>query len=261
MDRNLDGKVVIITGGAAGIGRGAAMVAAREGARLVLVDIDLAGLNETADLVRGAGAEATVVTADVSQSDSVKGYVDATMAAYGRIDGLFNNAGIQGRVASIADLAPEDFDRVIAINVRGVFLGLHHVLPVMIAQGSGSIVNTGSLGSARALPYVSAYVAAKHAVIGLTKTAAIEVATQGVRVNAVLPGNIVSPMSTASTKVFIPGADPVEAMGRMVPQKRAGQPEEIGEAVCFLLSDRAGHITGVELPVDGGILANCFNMG
>ena len=184
------GKVALITGGGNGIGRAAAAGFARHGAKVVVVDRDGAAAEATAGIVRQGGSEALAVTADVTKSDDVKGYVKAAIDKFGRIDCFFNNAGIEGAVAHTADYDEAMFDQVLGVNVKGVFLGLRHVLPEMIRQGSGAVVNTASVAGLVATPGMSAYVASKHAVIGLTKTVAGEVARQGIRVNAVCPGPV-----------------------------------------------------------------------
>ena len=191
----LAGKVAIVTGAADGLGRATSRGMAAKGMRVLLVDIDEQRLAETEALIRDAGGEAAIFRADVSDAAQVRGYVSKAISRFGRIDAFFNNAGILGAVAPIIDYPIDTFDKVIAVNLRGVFLGLRFVLPVMIEQRAGSIINTGSMGSAGGVPGSSAYNAAKHAVIGLTKTAAIEVGPTGVRVNAVLPGNIRTKMT------------------------------------------------------------------
>ena len=184
------GRVALITGAAGGIGGAAAERFAALGADVHLVDVDEDGLARRAESVAATGRRATTSTADVTKSADVRGYVDAALREHGRIDAFFNNAGIEGPVATLAEYPEEEFERVVGVNLFGVFLGLRHVLPVMLEQGSGAIVNTGSLASERGLPSSGAYIATKHAVLGLTRTAASEVAGRGVRVNAVLPGMI-----------------------------------------------------------------------
>ncbi len=250
-------KAVIITGAAGGIGRATSIAAARAGYAVMLVDRNEAGIVETAQMVTEAGGKAVIATADVSKSDDVQAYVAKALESFGRIDGLFNNAGILGAGKLMIDLDEADFDRVIAINLKGVFLGLKYVLPVMLQQGSGSIVNTGSMTSTGGIPYLTAYGATKYGVISLTKTAALEVAKSGVRVNAVLPGNIKTKMALRS----VPATSLEEAekiVGASVPQGHMGEPEDIAAAVIFLFSDGAKHITGIELPVDGGITAQVY---
>jgi NAD(P)-dependent dehydrogenase (short-subunit alcohol dehydrogenase family) len=256
----LAGKVAIVTGAADGLGRATSREMAAEGMRVLLVDIDGQRLAETEALIGDAGGEAVVFRADVSDAPQVRGYLAKAISRFGRIDAFFKNAGILGAVAPITDYPIDTFDRVIAVNLRGAFLGLRFVLPVMIEQRAGSIVNTGSMGSAGGVPGSSAYNTAKHAVIGLTKTAAIEVGPTGVRVNAVLPGNIRTKMTAGLNS----GAHPDHAENErfaagLAPQGRMGTPKEIADAVCCLASDAATHITGIELPVDGGVLASTYD--
>ena len=249
-------RAVIITGAADGIGRAASIAAAKAGYAVLLVDINAGGLAETGRLINEAGGKAVIAEANVTDAASVKGYVARALDAFGRIDGLFNNAGVQSPGAPIFETDDDQFDRVIAVNLKGVYLGLKHVLPVMMKQGSGSIVNTGSMGSVGGIPGISPYVASKCGVIGLTRTAALEVAKTGVRVNAVLPGNIRTRMMLDST----PGSDDeANALaGSLVPQGHTGLPEDIADAVVFLFSDQSRHITGISLPVDGGITAQVY---
>jgi NAD(P)-dependent dehydrogenase (short-subunit alcohol dehydrogenase family) len=199
------GKVALVTGGGNGIGRAASLSFAKHGAKVVVVDRDGSAADATTGIIRQNGGEAIAVTADVTKSSDVKAYVKAAIETFGRIDCFFNNAGIEGKVTPTAEYDEAIFDAVIGVNVKGVFLGLRHVLPEMIRQGGGSIVNTASVAGLVGTPGMPAYVASKHAVIGLTKTAAGEVARQGVRVNAVCPGPVDTRMIHALEEQIAPG--------------------------------------------------------
>ena len=248
------GKVALITGAGNGIGRATALAFAKAGAKVVVVDRDVDGGEATAGIIRQQGGEANFVAADVTRSADVAGYVKATLDAFGRIDCFFNNAGIEGKVAPTADYDEAVFDQVIGVNVKGVFLGLRHVLPVMIAQKSGAVVNTASVAGLVATPGMPAYVASKHAVIGLTKTAAGEVARQGVRVNAVCPGPVDTRMIHSLEQQVRP--DDPASVGRRyqasMPSGRYTTAEEIANTVLFLCSDFASNTTGAQYVVDGG---------
>ena len=200
-----------------------------------LVDVDEDGLARRAASVAATGRRATTSTADVTKSADVRGYVDAALREHGHIDAFFNNAGIEGPVATLAEYPEEEFQRVVGVNLFGVFLGLRHVLPVMLEQGSGAIVNTGSLASERGLPSSGAYIATKHAVLGLTRTAASEVAGRGVRVNAVLPGMIDTRMLRDLARQLAGDEEAGMAfLGTAAPAGRTGQPEEVAAVVAFL---------------------------
>jgi NAD(P)-dependent dehydrogenase (short-subunit alcohol dehydrogenase family) len=256
MEEHVDftGKVALITGAGNGIGRATAAGFARRGAKVVVVDHDKAAGEATAGILRQQGGEATFVPADVTKSAEVQNYVKATLDAYGSIDCFYNNAGIEGSIAPTAEYDEDMFDRVIAVNVKGVFLGLRHVLPVMIRQGRGAIVNTASVAGLVGSPNMPAYVASKHAVIGLTKTASGEVGRSGVRVNAVCPGPIDTRMIHSVEAMLNPN-DP-NAVGaryqQSIPIGRYGTAEEVANLVQFLCSDLAGNITGAQYVVDGG---------
>lgn len=252
----LEGKAAVVTGGARGIGFATAAALLREGARVLLVGRDAEALEEAARSL-GSSTEIVAQVADVSRSEDVEAYVAEALRRFGSIDILFNNAGIEGAIAPLAEYPIDEFDRVIAINLRGVFLGLRHVLPVMLAKGSGSIVNTGSITSEIGLPASSAYIAAKHAVLGLTRAAAADLAGSGVRVNAVLPG-MVDTRLLRSVLSQVAGGDVEGGMqfaAGVAPQRRVAAPEEIAEVVVFLASDAASFVNGVGWPVDGGALA------
>jgi NAD(P)-dependent dehydrogenase (short-subunit alcohol dehydrogenase family) len=252
----LDGKSIIVTGAAGAIGGATAKVLAREGANLLLVDINGKGLAERALELKAAGARVESVRADVSRSDQVRSLVEAAQRSYGRVDGLFNNAGIEGHIAPTHEYDEAEFDRVQQVNVKGVFLGMRHVLPLMIAQGGGAIVNTASIGSERGLAGACTYNASKHAVVGLTRTAAAEVGSKGVRVNCVMPGVIDTPLLESVLGPLFGGDIELgkRTLGKIAPLERIGQPAEIGEVVAFLLSDAASFVTGAAWSIDGGAL-------
>ncbi|MBV9758163.1 MAG: glucose 1-dehydrogenase [Alphaproteobacteria bacterium] len=248
------GKVALVTGGGNGIGRATVRGFAQRGARVVVVDRDVEGGEATAGDIREEGGEARFVAADVTRAADVQAYVNAAVSAYGRIDCFFNNAGIEGVVAPITDYDEAMFDKVIAVNLKGVFLGLRSVLPVMLRQGGGAVVNTASVAGLVGSAGLSAYVASKHGVIGLTRTAAAEVARQGVRVNAVCPGPIDTRMIRAIEAQVSPD-DPSRVTRRYesaIPSGRYGTPEEIANVVLFLCSDLASNVTGAHYVADGG---------
>jgi NAD(P)-dependent dehydrogenase (short-subunit alcohol dehydrogenase family) len=248
------GKVALITGGGNGIGRAAAVGFADRGAKVVVVDRDQAAGEATAGILRQKGSESLFVAADVTRSAEVQNYVKMALEKYGSIDCFYNNAGIEGSLAPTHQYDEDMFDRVMAVNVKGVFLGLRHVLPVMLKQGSGAVVNTASVAGLVASPGMPAYVASKHAVIGLTKTAAGEVARSGVRVNCVCPGPIDTRMIHSLESMLNPD-DPKSVENRYqanIPIGRYGTAEEVANLVLFLSSDLASNITGAQYVVDGG---------
>jgi NAD(P)-dependent dehydrogenase (short-subunit alcohol dehydrogenase family) len=251
---DFNGKVAVITGAANGIGRATALAFAKAGAKLVLVDRDSEAGEAAAGVIRQQGSEARFVAADVTRSAEVQNYVKAALDAHGRIDCFFNNAGIEGKLMPAAEYDEALFDAVIGVNLKGVFLGLRHVLPVMLRQKSGAVVNTASVAGLVATPGMSAYVASKHAVIGLTKTAAGEVARAGVRVNAVCPGPVDTRMMHALEREIDPGNP--DAVGQRyrsgIPSGRYTTPEEIANVVLFLCSDLAANVNGAQWVVDGG---------
>jgi NAD(P)-dependent dehydrogenase (short-subunit alcohol dehydrogenase family) len=254
MDLDFTGKVALITGAGNGIGRATALAFGKSGAKVVVVDRDAAGGEATAGILRQQGGDARFVAADVTKSSDVAAYVKAALDAYGRIDCFHNNAGIEGTWKHTAEYDEAMFDQVIAVNVKGVFLGLRHVLPVMLQQKAGAIVNTASVAGLVATPGMPAYVASKHAVIGLTKTAAGEVARSGVRVNAVCPGPVDTRMIHSLEQQLNP-ADPASVSRRYqaaIPLGRYVVPDEIANTVLFLCSDLASAITGAQYVVDGG---------
>lgn len=255
--KGIDGKVAVITGGASGLGEATARRLASEGAKLVLVDID----NEAvAAAAKRIGHDAISVAADVSTEEGVASYVKAALDAFGRIDLFFNNAGIEGRTAPIVDADIEWFDRVIAVNLRGVYLGLQHVLRVMRDQGDGgAIVSTSSVAGLRGFAGLAPYTASKHGVMGLTKSAAIEAAEFGVRVNAVNPGPISTSMMARIETSLSEGGDTEavhEQFANLNPMGRYGTPDEVANLVAWLLSDESSYSSGCAYLVDGGLTAS-----
>ena len=248
------GKVALITGGGGGIGRATALGFARRGARVMVVDHDAAQGQATAGVVVQQGGEAKFHQADVTKSASVQDYVKATLDAYGRIDCFFNNAGIEGKVVPIQDYEEDVFDQVIAVNLKGVFLGMRHVLPVMLQQGSGTVVNTASVAGLFGGPGMPAYVASKHGVLGLTKVASSDVAPYGIRVNAVCPGPVETRMMRSLESQRNPN-DPElvhKAYSATMPTGRYTLPEEVADVVLYLSSDLSGNVTGTHIVIDGG---------
>ena len=254
--QRLQDKVAVITGGAGGIGLAAARLFAAEGARVALVDLDQGALDRA---VAEIGPERAIgIAADVSDAVQVAGYVTTTVARFGRLDVFFNNAGIEGVVAPIVDYPIDMFDKVMAVNVRGVWLGLKYVIPAMAGSGGGSIVITSSLGGLRGVPKLSAYIGAKHAVVGLMKSAALECASLKIRVNTINPSPIATRMIEALEQGYAPGATAMvkKKMEAAVPLRRYGTPEEVAHLALFLASDDSAYITGNSYPIDGGMSAS-----
>lgn len=244
--------VVLITGALTGIGRATALAFAREGARIVVSGRrDDAGQSLAREL-RALGAEAEFVNADVRHEADVKALVDKTVTLFGRLDVAVNNAGTEGRGGPLLEQSPDAYTEVFDTNVLGVLLSLKHELRVLTAQGSGSIINISSVAGHVGFKGASVYVASKHAVEGLTKSAALEAAPHGVRVNAVAPG----PIDTAMLDRFVGGAENKAAFANYIPAGRIGTVDEIAETVVFLASDKAKFLTGASIPVDGGKLAS-----
>jgi NAD(P)-dependent dehydrogenase (short-subunit alcohol dehydrogenase family) len=249
-------RVVLITGGGSGLGRATAVRLATEGAKLALVDVSEQGLEATKAAVLEVAPTADVLTtiADVSDEAQVEAYVAATVERFGRIDGFFNNAGIEGKQNLTESFTAAEFDKVVSINLRGVFLGLEKVLAVMREQGSGMVVNTASVGGIRGVGNQSGYAAAKHGVVGLTRNSAVEYGEFGIRINAIAPGAIWTPMVENSMKQIDP-ENPRKAAEEFIqinPTKRYGEAPEIAAVVAFLLSDDASYINAAVVPIDGG---------
>jgi len=254
--KRFTGKSVIITGGGSGLGRAAALQIAKEEGRLALVDVDEAGLADSEKAIREAApdAEVLLLTANVADEAQVAKYVDDTVKRFGSIDGFFNNAGIEGKQNPTEEFGSNEFAKVLAVDLNGVFYGLKHVLKVMRKQGSGSVVNTTSVGGIRALGNQSGYAAAKHGVVGLTRNSAIEYGQYGIQVNAIAPGPIMTPMVEGSLRQMNP--DDWEAAGAEVmrpnPMQRFGTTEELGHLVAFLLSGDSRYVNGQVIAIDGG---------
>lgn len=256
MTKRLEGKVAVITGGAAGIGKETAKLFLQEGAKVTIVDINDEDLSNANKELSEFG-EVMSVKADVSDEEAVKKYVEETVAKFGTIDVFFNNAGIEGKVAPIINHDVKDLDKVLAVNVRGVFLGMKHVLPVMLEHKKGSVINMSSVAGFIGSPGVSPYVASKHAVIGLTKSVALETAAEGVRVNSVHPSPVNTRMMRSLEQGFDPeNADAVKAgLEKDIPMQRYGESDDIAKLVLFLASDDSAFITGSQYRVDGGMAA------
>lgn len=254
---DLTGRSVLITGGAGTIGSTAAASFLQAGAKVALVDLAQDALDATAEKLREHG-EVLTIAADVSSDEDVARYVATTVEQHGGIDVFFNNAGIEGKVQELPDIDPDDFDAVLAVNVRGVFLGLKHVLPVMYEKGSGSVINTSSVAGLGGTAGVAPYVASKHAVVGLTKTASLEAAPKGVRVNSVHPSPVTGRMMDSLEAGFSPD-DPEgsrQGMAAGIPLGHYAEAQDIVDTVLFLAGDRSTFITGAQMRIDGGMGAS-----
>ena len=247
-------KVALVTGGTSGIGSAAALAFAEAGAKVVVSGRREKEGNEVVAAIKKQGGEGRFIKADVSNEADVSALIEKTLSAFGRLDAAFNNAGIEGDVGKLThEQSAANYHAVMNINVLGVLLAMKYEVPAMLKTGGGTIVNTSSVGGLIGFPGASAYVASKHAVLGLTKTAALEYATQGIRVNAVSPGGIVTPMLDRFTGGL--DTDFYKQLEAMHPMNRTGRPEEIAEAVVWLCSDKSSFVTGQSLTVDGGLTA------
>jgi NAD(P)-dependent dehydrogenase (short-subunit alcohol dehydrogenase family) len=248
----LENKVALVTGGTSGIGKATALAMGAAGAKVVFSGRREPEGENTANLIRQAGAECLFVRSDISSEADVKALIEKTVTSYGRLDVVFNNAGIESPMKPLHEQSVEDFDKLMAIKVRGLFLSMKYQIQQMLTQGAGVIINNSSMGGIIAFAGVSPYIASKHAVMGLTRSAALDYAKQGIRINAVNPGLIATEMMDRLTS---PGSTPQQTAASIVPMGRLGQPEEIAATVVFLCSDTASYITGQSLVVDGGYTA------
>ena len=241
------GKVAFVTGAASGIGRATAVAFAQEGARVAILDLTEEALATTAEAVRATGAEVLVLACDVAKPEQVEAAIAEVVATFGRLDVAFNNAGVENKAAPVAEIALEEWDRILDINLRGTFVCMKHELAQMVRQGGGVVVNTSSCAGVRGVAGGASYAASKHAIIGLTKSAALDYAKANIRVNAVLPGNIETPMMDRFTGGDIQKAIDLEPVGRL------GKPEEIADAVLWMSADLGAFVTGAAIAVDGGL--------
>jgi NAD(P)-dependent dehydrogenase (short-subunit alcohol dehydrogenase family) len=246
----MENKVALVTGGGSGIGRATALAFAREGAKVVVADAVVKGGKKTIQMIKERGGEGIFVKAEVTLASEVKAMVHSAIQTYGRLDYAHNNAGIEADRASIVDCPEEDWDRIIGVNLKGTWLCMKYEIPQMLKQGKGAIVNMSSIAGLGAAPDCSPYVASKHGVIGITRAAAVEYTKAGIRINALCPGMIVTPMLER-----LSGGDPRSSEALLHAQEpigRLGTPEEVAEAVVWLCSDSASFVSGHAMVVDGG---------
>jgi NAD(P)-dependent dehydrogenase (short-subunit alcohol dehydrogenase family) len=246
-----DGRVALVTGAGSGIGRSSAMIFAREGAKVVVSDLVLEAAEETVERIQANSGTAIAARCDVTSDDEVRALVATTVKTFGRLDAAHNNAGMTHAQVLAADISEEEFDRSIAVNLKGVWLCMKHEIPQMLGSG-GAIVNAGSTAAVVGLPKFAAYTATKHGVVGLTKSAALDYAAQGIRVNVVSPGATRTPMML---KAMEDNPEREQFVRSGIPMGRLAEPDEVAEAAVWLCSDRASFITGQVLQVDGGIVA------
>lgn len=256
MKIDFSGQVAIVTGAGGGIGRAVSLALSDVGAKVLLVDLSKESGQETEAQINQRGGTALFVTADVSQAQDVEAYVKVALDTWGQIDIFMNNAAWQGEISSLINYPLEMFDKVMAINVRGVFLGLKYVLPAMIKQGKGAVINTASLGAYIGTRNLGPYTASKHAVLGLTKTAALEVARKGVRVNAVCPGPVDTEMirliESEQAQGQLTATQLREQRAASIPDGRYADPSEVANLMLYLASDYASHVTGQGVQINGG---------
>ena len=252
MEKQFENKVVIVTGAASGIGRATALAFAKEGAKVAVCDVLSEGGNKTVNMIQEAGGEASFIYCDVSKASDVKRMVETVIDKYKKLDIAFNNAGMEGKQALLADSTEDNWDEVIGINLKGVWACMKYELKEMLKNKSGIIVNTSSIAGEVGFPGICAYDASKHGIVGLTQTAALEYAKEGIRINAVCPGVIRTPMIDRFTK----GDKNVEnQFAQQEPMGRLGEPEEIADAVLWLCSGKSSFVTGEAIPIDGGWVA------
>lgn len=255
MAGQFEGKVAIVTGGSSGIGKATAIAFGKAGAKVVVADIREKEGEQTVNQIKQLGSEAIFVKTDVAQESAVLALMSKTVETYNRLDYAFNNAGIEGENASLHEQSVEKFDQLIAINLRGLFLCMKYEIIQMLRQGGGVIVNNSSIGGLRGLPNAGPYTASKHAVMGLTKSAALDYALSGIRINAVNPGFIDTDMMVRYLQAVDDPETAWQQLATSAPMKRMGKPEEIASTVLFLCSSAASYITGQSLVVDGGYIA------
>lgn len=241
-------KSVLVTGAGSGIGRSTAQIMAREGAKVAVSDLNIDSANATLDLIKDAGGEGIAITLDASDEAQIKSAIDKTVAAFGQLDGAFNNAGTVGAIAPITEIDVEDFDRTIRLNLRGTWLCMKYEVEAMLKSGGGAIVNTSSGVTEFCTPNFTVYGASKGGVDTITRTTAVEWAPKGIRCNAVQPGNIGTPMMFGALS-----QDMIDNLAAANPLRRIGTPEDVGELVTFLCSDAAAYVNGETIKVDGGI--------
>ena len=244
-----DGRTALVIGGTTGIGRATAVCFARAGANVVIAGLGAADGRQTESDVQAAGAQALFIEADVTREADVRQLLSRAVERFGRIHAAVNNAGIEGRFGPVQDATSDDFDRIIGVNLKGVWLGMKYQVPHMLENGGGAIVNTSSSAGITGIPMVALYTASKHGVVGLTKASALELATSNIRVNAVAPG----PVNTGLLHRMIEGKIDSSVIASQVPMRRISEPEETARAIVWLCSDAASYVTGHTLVVDGGL--------